>query len=102
MGIISTQVLQEFYVAITRKINKTVEITKAKEIVEDYLKWKTITINGSIIINAIDLQKDYKYSFWDSLIISSALEGGAVTLLTEDLNVGHKIKNLEILNPFIS
>lgn len=101
MGVISTQVLQEFYVSVTRKISNPVGLAKAKEIVEDYLKWSTVIINGRIILSAIDVQREYKYSFWDSLIIASALDGGALILLTEDLTHGHIVKDLEIKNPLL-
>ncbi|MBF0607094.1 MAG: PIN domain-containing protein [Magnetococcales bacterium] len=101
-GVISTQVLQEFYVTITRKIATPVGVLHAKEIIMDYLEWKTIIVDGEIILNAIDIQGKYKYSFWDSVIISSALKAEASLLLTEDLSNGQNIKNTGIRNPFVS
>jgi predicted nucleic acid-binding protein len=99
-GIISTQVLQEFFVAVTRKIPNPVEPGRAKGIVEDYLKWRTVFITGGTILDAIDIHGGYKYSFWDSLIIASAFEGGAKIILSEDFSFRHKIKGIEIRNPF--
>ena len=100
-GIISSQVLQEFFVNVTRKIAKPLNVLTAKEIVKDLLKWKTVSINGEIILEAIDIHNEYKYSFWDSAIIAAAIEGGAGVLLSEDLRDKHKIKGLVIKNPFI-
>lgn len=99
-GIISTQVLQEFFVTTTRKIEKPLDIPVAKDIVKDLLKWKTIVVDGEVILEAIDIHADQKYSFWDSVIIASALQGGATTLLSEDLSSSHEIKGLVIRNPF--
>ena len=99
-GITSTQVLQEFFVSVTGKIAKPLSIITAKEIVKDFLKWKTVIINGEIILEAIDIHNERRYSFWDSLIIASAIAGGAETLLSEDLSDNHKIKGIVIKNPF--
>ncbi|NJD54957.1 MAG: PIN domain-containing protein [Nitrospirae bacterium] len=101
-GVISTQVLQELFVTITKKLGKPLDIVTAKEIVKDLLKWKTIIVDGDIILEAIDSQKEYGYSFWDSVIIASALEGGAATLLSEDLSDRRQVKGITIRNPFIA
>ncbi|MEW6213827.1 MAG: PIN domain-containing protein [Nitrospirota bacterium] len=99
-GITSTQVLQEFFVSVTGKIAKPLDVITAKEIVKDFLKWKIVVVDGEIILEAIDIHNERKYSFWDSLIISSAIAGGAGTLLSEDLSDKHKIKGIVIKNPF--
>jgi len=99
-GVTSMQVLQEFFVNATKKIPKPLDVTTAREVVRDFLKWNPILINGEIIVDAIDLHAIHKYSFWDSLIIASAIESGAGTLLSEDLSDRHKIKNIAIKNPF--
>lgn len=99
-GVISMQVLQEFFVNVTGKIPKPLDVTTAREVVRDFLKWSPVLINGEIIVDAIDIHAAHKYSFWDALIIASAIEGGAGTLLTEDLSDKHKIKNIVIKNPF--
>ncbi|MCX5816595.1 MAG: PIN domain-containing protein [Proteobacteria bacterium] len=99
-GLISTQVLQEFFVTVTRKIAKPMDATTAKEIVKDFLKWKTVVTNGTLILEAIDIHHKHLYSFWDSLIIASAIDGGATTILSEDLSDKQKIKGIVIKNPF--
>ena len=100
-GIISTQVLQEFFVSITQKIPKPVELDAAKDIISDFLKWKLVVNDGDSIVEAITLQKKYRYSFWDSLIIQAAIRGGAEILFTEDLNHGQVIEGITIENPFV-
>ncbi len=99
-GLISTQVAQEFFVTVTRKIAKPLGLGQAREILKDLLQWKTITIDGSLIVDAINIQEKYQYSFWDSLIIASAMEGGAVTIISEDLSDKQKIGDVTISNPF--
>jgi len=100
-GILSTQVLQEFFVNVTKIIPKPLSIAVSREIVEDFLKWKVVPVEGRTILRAIDLYKKHKYAFWDSLVIQSAIEGGARWLLSEDLEHGHRIGDLTIRNPFL-
>ena len=102
LGIVSTQVLQEFFVNVTKKIPKPLDVKSAKEIISDYLKWDVIVNNGEDILEAIEIQSQYKYSFWDSLIICAAKKGGAMLLLTEDLSDGQIINDLTIKNPFLT
>jgi len=99
-GMLSTQVLQEFYVNVTKKIARVVPLRVARGIVLDLLKWKIVVNDGGSLVNAIDIQAEYGYSFWDALIIQSAIEGGATLLLSEDLKDGHRIKGVTIRNPF--
>jgi predicted nucleic acid-binding protein len=99
-GVTSMQVLQGFFANATGKIPKPLNVTTAREVVRDLLKWNPVLINGEIIVDAIDIHAAHKYTFWDSLLIASAIESGAGTLLTEDLSDKHKIKNIVIRNPF--
>jgi len=100
-GILSTQVLQEFFVNVTKKIPKPLSVTVGRGIVEDFLKWKIVAIEGRTILRAIDLHETHKYAFWDSLVIQSAIEGGAKWLLSEDFKDGQRIGDLTIRNPFL-
>jgi predicted nucleic acid-binding protein len=99
-GVISTQVLQEFYVTVTGKIPHPMENKAAKATVQDLLTWKTVVITGDLIINAIEFHSRHRYSIWDSLIIASAIAGGAKTILSEDLADGQTIRGVTIKNPF--
>ena len=99
-GILSTQVLQEFYVNVTRKIPKPLDLDLAGQIVADLLKWDVVVNGGDSILDAIDIQKRHNFSFWDAMIISSAVTGGAATLLSEDLTDGQIIGGVAIRNPF--
>lgn len=100
-GILSTQVLQEFFVVITEKITAPLDVRTAKEIVSDLLKWDIVINDGESILDAIEVQQHYQYSFWDSLIIQAAIKGNAYLLLSEDFKDGHEVEGLKIENPFI-
>jgi predicted nucleic acid-binding protein len=99
LGVVSTQVLQEFFVNVVQKIQRPVDIRLAKDIVKDLLKWHVVVNNGESILEAIDIHKRYGYSFWDAMIIAAAIKGGAF-LMTEDLQDGQTIGGVSIKNPF--
>ena len=101
-GLLSMQVLQEFYVNITRKIARPLTITVARSLVEDLARMEVVTVGSDAILSAIDVQREYMISFWDAMIVTAAFIGGAEVLLTEDLNNGQIIKGVKIQNPFIS
>jgi len=101
LGMISTQVLQEFFVNVVQKIPKPMNKQKAKEVVKDFLKWHVVVNTGDSIIEAIDISTEYGYSFWDSMIIEAALTGGASVLISEDFQDGQAINGITIKNPFI-
>lgn len=100
-GIVSTQVLQEFFVNVTKKISRPITVNAAKGIVLDFQKWKVVVNDGGSLLGAIDIQAEHGYSFWDSLIIHAAVEGGAKLLLSEDLKDGQRIRGVTIRNPFL-
>lgn len=99
-GLLSTQILQEFFVSVTAKIPKPLNIDRAKEIVEYFLRWNIVINDGESMLKAIDIHKRYHYSFWDSLVIQAAIKGNATLLLSEDLTEGQIIHEVRIKNPF--
>lgn len=99
-GLVSTQVLQEFFVITTRKIPKPLNVNVVKEIINDLLAWDVITNDGESILSAIDRHLKYKYSFRDSMIIDTALKGGATALYSEDLADGQTVDGIFNQEPF--
>ena len=102
LGVLSTQVLQEFFVSVTTKMPKPLNTKTAKEIVSDLLTWDVVVVDGQSVLNGVDIQLKYRYSFWDALIIEAALKAGSPLLLTEDLSDGQVIQSMTIRNPFRS
>ena len=86
----------------TRKMPRPIDTKLAKEIVKDLLKWDIWVNDGNDILEAIEIQIQYRYSFWDSMIIQAAVKSGAKLLLSEDLSEGKIIDELKVKNPFVS
>lgn len=98
--LLSTQVLQEFYTAVTRKLSVPLEAETAEAVVRDLSLLPTVTIDTASILAAIHRSRNLGFSFWDALIIEAALTGGAERLLSEDMQHGQVIDGLLIENPF--
>ncbi len=98
-GAISTQVLQEFYVTVTRKLSKTVSPQAAREVIQTYRAWPIYQPTIEDVISASELEELHHLSFWDALIVIAAQMSGATTLMSEDLQDGRQIGSLKIINP---
>ena len=98
-GVLSMQVLQEFYVNVTRKIATPLSTELARRIVTLYSEWCVAT-GPSEITKAFQIEDRHQVSFWDALLLAAAYKAGAVCVLTEDLNHGQLIDRMRIENPF--
>ncbi len=101
-GILSTQVLQEYFVAITKKVPNPLNVAQARRSVRNYCAWEVVVNDSQIILQATEIQEAHTLSFWDALIVSAAFAGNAETILTEDLNHGQRIEGILIRNPFVT
>ena len=99
-GVISAQVLQEFYVTVTRKIPSPLPRYVARSIIAGYGVWQVETATPHTVITASEIEERYQLSFWDALIAAAAAQGRADVLLTEDLNTGQTIEGVRIEDPF--
>jgi predicted nucleic acid-binding protein len=99
-GIISTQVMQEFYVNVTRKISKPISPPEARGILSTYAAWQVEIIHPADVVQASEVQERHRLSFWDAMIIVAAAKGHADVLVTEDLNPGQIVEGIQISNPF--
>ena len=97
-GVISTQALQEFYVAATRKLS--VDPLAAKGILKTFSVFELVQVSATLIQEAIDCSILNKVSFWDALIVAAASAAGCTRLLTEDFNPGQTMLGVRIENPF--
>jgi predicted nucleic acid-binding protein len=100
-GVLSTQVLQEFYVNVTRKIAHPISKESARLVVTTYDIW-CVAITPAEIALAFRIEDESKIGFWDALIVASAVNSGAQRILSEDLNDGQKIAGIRIENPFMA
>jgi predicted nucleic acid-binding protein len=95
---ISTQVMQEFYVTLTKKLN--IEPIVAKEALRFFKNFDVVNINEKLIAEAIDCSIINRLSFWDSLILVAAESVKCNLLYTEELNEGQIIRGIKIINPY--
>ena len=98
--VISTQVLQEFFVVVTKKLG--ISPILAKEIIKSFDAFEVATVDQEVILQAIDTSQVSQISFWDALSVSSAQRLSCDQLWTEDLQNGQKISGLEIVNPLLT
>jgi predicted nucleic acid-binding protein len=97
-GALSVQVLAEFYAAATRKLAMKSEEAEAS--IEDLGSWTIHRPGHTDLLRAARLHRRYKLSWWDSMILNSALESGSSILWTEDLNDGQRFGSLTVRDPF--
>jgi predicted nucleic acid-binding protein len=98
-GVLSTQVLQEFYVNVTRKIATPLARPSARAVVDGYVVWAVDTTPAEISA-AFRIEDEAGIGFWDALIVAAARKAGAARILSEDLNPGQIIAGVRIENPF--
>ncbi len=99
-GCLSLQVLQEFYVTATRKLEQPLTSGEAGLIVSALSEWTVYEPRRADILTAIDIHRRHRISYWDGLIIQSAQALGCQRLWSEDLTSGRKFEGVEVRNPF--
>jgi predicted nucleic acid-binding protein len=97
-GVVSTQVLQEYFEASTRKLGVDEELARRK--VQLFGGLDVVVLDMRQILGAIDLVRLHRLSFWDALIIQAALDASCRVLYSEDLQPDRRIHGLRIRNPF--
>jgi predicted nucleic acid-binding protein len=97
---VSTQVLQELFVTLTRKVSRPCSSREALAVLEDLTAWPLMVVDYAAIRAAVELAGQVPLSFWDALIVGAAARTGAAVLYTEDLNDGQEILGVRISNPF--
>jgi len=100
--VISTQILQEFHVAVTRKLHQPIPMEAAEAALEEFSKLPVILVDAAMIVAAARTSRLHTVSFWDALVIEAAQAAGASELLSEDLQDGRRFGDLQIRNPFRS
>ena len=99
-GVISIQVLQELFVALTTKIPEPLAAQDAREIVSDLATWRVVESGHQDVVSAIDGAARWHISFWDAMILTTAIRAGAGTVWSEDLNDGQAYDGTVVRNPF--
>jgi predicted nucleic acid-binding protein len=100
VGRVSTQVLNEYYVAVTQKIPKKLTQGDARAKVRRMQQWEPWHVDHQTVETAWAMEARYGFHYWDALIIASASHAGCRWLLTEDLQHDQQIGTLTVVNPF--
>jgi len=98
--VLSTQVLQEFYVSVTRKLGVPLAPSEAIEHTRRFATLPVVLIDTQLILAATRLSRDHKISLWDALILRAAETASCERLLTEDLQDGWSVLGVTVKNPF--
>ena len=98
-GVLSSQVLQEYFVTVTRKLH--VEVTIVRRKVELLAEFDLVVPGLDDILAAIDLHRLHGFSFWDALVLRAAKESACTILYSEDLQPGRVVDGVQIVNPFV-
>jgi predicted nucleic acid-binding protein len=97
-GVVSLQVLQEYFVTVTRKLSVDARVARRK--VELLAEFDVATPEVADILAAIDLHRLHEFSFWDALILRAAKQAGCSVLFSEDMQGARDIDGVRIVNPF--
>jgi predicted nucleic acid-binding protein len=97
---LSTQVLQEFYVAVTGRVGNPLSPSVALSVTEELSAWPVLVVDYGLVRESILMSKNQPLSFWDSLVVTSAARSGAHTLFSEALTPGQALLGVQIVNPF--
>jgi predicted nucleic acid-binding protein len=100
--VLSTQVLQEFYVVTTRKLNPPLSGERAARAVRGIAKLQVVGVDVPLVLAAVDTSRTAQLSLWDALIVEAASRAGCERVLSEDLNAGQVIRGVHIDNPFMN
>ncbi|PVM86915.1 PIN domain-containing protein [Caulobacter radicis] len=100
-GVLSVQVLQEFYVQATRSSRPGRLATEdAAEFVRTWTRFKVQDNTLAVLLSALEIKERYGFSYWDSAVIAAACAAGCTELFTEDLSHGQVVEGVRIINPF--
>ena len=96
--VLSTQVLQELYVTLTRK--KRLGPADALEVVTTFAQERIVPASADTVLRGLALSQSRQLSAWDALILQAALDAGCTTLFSEDFQAGARFDDLVVVNPF--
>ena len=100
-GRLSYQVLQEYYVTVTRKLRPGLPPVDARADVRDLLTWRPVMVQADLLETAWRVEARGDVSFWDALVVAAARSAGCTHLLTEDLGEGRRLGGVTVASPFV-
>jgi len=100
--LLSTQVLQESYVAVACKLARPLDAAAAEEATANFAELPMVNIDGKLVLSAIHRSRENRLWYWDALVVQAAIEGHASTLYSEDMHHGLTLDGLKVVNPFLA
>jgi predicted nucleic acid-binding protein len=101
VGVISTQVLAEFFITVTCKIPAPLSVSEGYQRIENFLQvWTVLDVTGMVILEAIRGVRDYQFNFWDAQVWATARLNQIPVVFSEDFNTGTLIEGVRFVNPF--
>jgi predicted nucleic acid-binding protein len=101
-GVISAQVLSEFFVTVTQKVRKPIAPERARRELQLLSTLPTVDIDSTLVLQAAERCRTWLVSFWDALILAAAARGGCATVYSEDLSDGRLYGSVTVRNPFVA
>ncbi len=98
--VLSSQVLSEFYVTVTRKLAEPLPQASAAQALADLAAFPVVAVDAALVQQAAELSSAEQLAFWDALILTSAAEAGAGTVYSEDLQAGRSYRGVTVVDPF--
>jgi len=98
--VISAQVLGEFFVVVTRRIQMPLSVEQAEQVIDLLSILPAVEVDLKLVRRAISIHKESQISYWDSLIVSAAERAGCTKILSENLNAGQAYHDVRVENPF--
>jgi predicted nucleic acid-binding protein len=99
-GVLSAQVLGEFFTTVTRRIPDPLSIDEAEEVIRQVTILPVMDLDLALVHRAVGTSRRYHISYWDALIIAAAERAGCLRIFSEDLNSGQSYNGILIENPF--
>ena len=99
-GCLSVQILQEFFVTVTRKVAQPLPVDEAADRIREFATWQVFTPTPNDVLAAVELHKHARLNFWDAMVVEAAAELGCEILWTEELNEGQLLRAVRVRNPF--
>ncbi len=99
-GVISAQVLSEFFVTVTQKVERPMTAEQAKREIVLLSVMETVEIDATLVLDAVNLKLRWQLSYWDSLILAAAVRAGCNTVYSEDMSDGQVYGSLTVRNPY--
>lgn len=98
--VLSAQVLAEFFVTVTRKLARPLDVATAAAQVDRLAVAASVGTDGDLVREAVELHRRHSLSVWDAMVVRAAVRGGCDVLFTEDLHHGQVLDGVEVRNPF--